>query len=131
MKLLLDTHIFLWGYLDPSRIVPRVASELESPENELWLSPISTWETILLAHHGRIVLRDDPIAWVRRALVRFPFREAPLTHEVSLRSRLVTLSHEDPADRFLAATASVYELTLVTSDARLLDGSGYSVLANQ
>lgn len=131
MKLLLDTHIFLWGLLDPARLSPGVAEALESADNELWLSPISIWETVLLAERGRLALDGDPEAWVRVAIDHLPFLEAPLSHEVALRSRSLVLPHQDPADRFLAATASVYELTLVTSDARLLGGAGYQVLANQ
>jgi PIN domain nuclease of toxin-antitoxin system len=41
------------------------------------------------------------------------------------------MKHQDPADRFLAATASVYDLTLVTADSRILEGSGYTTLANR
>jgi PIN domain nuclease of toxin-antitoxin system len=44
MRLLLDTHIFLWSLLDPSQLGENVARELENPGNELWLSPVSTWE---------------------------------------------------------------------------------------
>ena len=65
------------------------------------------------------------------ALERVPMREAELNHAVALRSRVVALTNDDPADRFLAATASVYDLTLVTADRRLIDGKGYRVLANR
>jgi PIN domain nuclease of toxin-antitoxin system len=47
-------------------------------------------------------------------------RECPVTHEVSIRSRTVTLAHQDPADRVLAANAIVYEATFLTADSRLL-----------
>ena len=57
-------------------------------------------------------------------------QDAPLTREVAIRSRSVRIDHEDPADRFLAATADVYELPLVTGDERLLRGKGYRTLAN-
>jgi len=57
-------------------------------------------------------------------------REARLTFDVALRSREVTLGHDDPADRFLAATAAVYELTLITADTKLLEGDGFKVMAN-
>jgi PIN domain nuclease of toxin-antitoxin system len=60
MKLLLDTHILLWSLLDPDQLSKRVADELESASNELWLSPITTWEIFLLAEKGRIFLDADP-----------------------------------------------------------------------
>ena len=54
------------------------------------------------------------------ALANRTMREFPLTHEVALRSRSVRLPHDDPADRFIAATAMVHGLTLVTADRTLL-----------
>ncbi|MDW7710875.1 MAG: type II toxin-antitoxin system VapC family toxin [Deferrisomatales bacterium] len=120
MRLLLDTHVFLWSLLEPERLSPVVAAALEAPENERWLSPVSVWETLLLAEKGRVVLKPDGPQWVRRALRKVPFREAPLTSDVALRSRAIELPHQDPADRFLAATAVVYDLNLVTVDPRLL-----------
>jgi len=55
MKLLLDTHIFLWAFLEPERLTETVAEALEASSSELWLSPISTWECLLLARKGRAV----------------------------------------------------------------------------
>ncbi len=48
MKLLLDTHIWLWSVSSPHRLTPKVRRALEKPGHELWLSPISTWEVVLL-----------------------------------------------------------------------------------
>ena len=59
-----------------------------------------------------------------------PLREAPLNHEVAIQSRSLDLPHQDPADPFLAATAIVYDLTLVTADDRLLGSKQFSLLAN-
>lgn len=58
-------------------------------------------------------------------------KEASLNYEVSIQSRMLDLSHEDPADRFLAATAVVYDLTLVTADERLIVSDRYDVLPNK
>ena len=57
-------------------------------------------------------------------------REAPVTHDVAILSRQIDLAHQDPADRFLAATALVFHLTLVTADERLLATPDLPVLAN-
>ena len=59
-KYILDTHIFLWSLMEPERLSRKVTTELNEPKNELWLSPISIWETIILAEKGRIVLDDSP-----------------------------------------------------------------------
>ena len=60
-----------------------------------------------------------------------PLRDAVLTRQVAIESRLVPLSHEDPADRFIAATAIVHDLDLVTADERLLEARGLRTLANR
>ena len=130
MKLLLDTHIWLWSALEPARLSKRVKIALEDRDNELWLSPMSVWETFVLARKKRIVLQATPEQWVRRALHDLPVREAPMTHEVAIQSELLRRGHQDPADRFIVATARVYELTLVTSDKRLLKSRHVPVLAN-
>lgn len=131
MKLLLDTHIWLWSLIEPHRLTPRVAKALEDPSNELWISPFSLWEAMILAERGRVVLEPDPTTWIRAVLHAIPFHEALLNHEIALQSREVDLPHQDPVDRFLVATAAVYRLTLVTADERLLRSRAISVLPNK
>lgn len=120
MDLLLDTHVLLWSLLDPAKLSMRTARALEGAENTLWLSPITSWEVMVLAEKGRIRLEAEPGTWLGRVFDRIPFAEAPLNHEVAILSRSIDLPHEDPADRFLAATAKVHELVLVTADKYLL-----------
>lgn len=131
MKLLLDTHIWLWGLLEPDRLSRTVRQALEAPDNELWLSPISVWEALVLAARGRITVVGSPSEWAERMVQALPRREAPLTHEIALLSRQVELPHQDPADRFLVATALALELTLVTADKRLIESSVANVLPNR
>jgi len=133
VNLLLDTHIWLWSHAEPERLTKRVRAALAADRNQLWLSPISIWEFLLLAERGRVRVREGsaPPDWVEAALSRVPMHDAPLSREVAIRSRSVRLEHEDPADRFLAATADVYELTLVTADDRMLRGKGFRTLANR
>jgi len=129
LKLLLDTHIWLWSLREPDRLGTRVIQELRNRENEIWLSPISTWEALMLHAKGRIRLPPDLAQWLARATA--PLLEAPLTHEIALISRELHLPHNDPADRFLAATAQVLRLTLVTADSHLLGLGEISTLANR
>jgi PIN domain nuclease of toxin-antitoxin system len=131
MRLLLDTHILLWALLEPARLSKRVATALQDPANELWVSPISTWEMILLAEKGRIILEPDPVTWIRKVYRTIAFQEAVLNHEVAIQSRSVDLPYQDPADRFLIASAQVYDLTLVTADDRLLHFKQASILPNR
>lgn len=131
MKLLLDTHIWLWSLLEPKKLSRRVLKELESTSNELWLSPISTWEVLMLCQKSRVVVNEDTDKWIAKALSAVGLREAPLTHDVALESRSMHLPHRDPADKFLVATAKVFGLTLVTADRNLVAAKGISVLANR
>jgi PIN domain nuclease of toxin-antitoxin system len=129
LKLLLDTHIWIWFLQSPERLGPAARRELADEKNELWVSPISTWEALLLHRKGRIRLPAEPVAWLPRAIAGI-HREAPLTHEIVLAAHQMHL-HGDPADRFLAATAQVLDLTLVTADQRLLGLANIRTLANR
>jgi PIN domain nuclease of toxin-antitoxin system len=133
VNLLLDTHIWIWSHLEPARLGRKAREKIGDAANRLWLSPVSVWEFMLLVEKGRLAMRGETSAtsWVESAMSRAPMIDAPLTREVALRSRSVQLAHEDPVDRFLAATADVYELTLVTADEALLRGKGYRTLANR
>jgi PIN domain nuclease of toxin-antitoxin system len=128
LRLLLDTHIWLWSLREPQRLGKRTIHALNQPENELWLSPVSLWEALLLERKGRISIQGDLGIWQAQATARF--REAPLTFEIVLTAHQLTL-HSDPADRFLAATAKVLGLTLVTADHRLLGLGEIATLANR
>lgn len=131
MKLLLDTHIFLWSLLDPERLSSEVIRQLEEKKNELWISPVTTWEVLILAEKGRLELEEEAATWIGKVLQSVAFREAPLNHEIAIASRRLDLKHEDPADRFIAATAKVFDLVLVTADERLLASTQIALLPNR
>jgi PIN domain nuclease of toxin-antitoxin system len=131
VSFLLDTHIWIWSLLAPEKLSRRVVKSLEAADVDLWLSPISIWELVMLVERKRVLL-DRPVdQWVHDAMTQAPLREAPVTHEIALESRTIILPHGDPADRLLAATARVLNLTLVTADERLLRGKGFSALPNR
>ena len=131
VRLLLDTHIWLWSLLEPKRLLPKVATALAEPATQRWLSPLSVWETLLLIERKRLEVDRPAEPWVREALARAPVLEAPVNHEVALASRRLKPRHRDPVDRFLIATAQMFDLTLVTEDATLLAQSGVRLLANR
>jgi PIN domain nuclease of toxin-antitoxin system len=129
LKLLLDTHIWLWSLAEPKRLSQLVQHKLTDQNNELWLSPVSTWEALLLHAKGRIRLHGSLRDWVARATLHL--REAPLTHEIVVAAQGLSFQHADPADRFLVATAEILGLTLVTADRRLLGTGTIPTLANR
>jgi PIN domain nuclease of toxin-antitoxin system len=129
LKLLLDTHIWIWSQQEPKRLGRRLREELDNEDNELWLSPISTWELLILVRKGKIRLDRDPELWVAESTSLL--FEASLTHEIVVAAEKLPLPHADAADRFLAATAKVLGLTLVTADDKLLGLGDIATLANR
>ncbi len=128
MKLLLDTHILLWSLSGSEKLPARMKKALEKKSNDLWLSPITTWEILMLCEKGRIqVNHKDPIKWIKQMLKTLPLKEAPLNHEVAFRSRQIDLPHQDPADRFIVATALVYDLKLLTVDQKIFSNDHYKL----
>jgi PIN domain nuclease of toxin-antitoxin system len=86
---------------------------------------------VVLAEKGRIILQPDTEAWDRTALSKAPMKEASINSEVALISRKIRLPHQDPADRFITATASVFGLTLVTEDRKLHEIEGVQILSTR
>jgi PIN domain nuclease of toxin-antitoxin system len=128
-RLLLDTHVWLWSLLEPERLPSALRSALVEDDAQLWLSPVSVWETLTLAERGRLRLEPDPTAWIHQALAAAPIEHAPVTMEVAMATTSVKLPHRDPADRLLVATAKVFDLTLVTADRRLIEARQVPTLA--
>jgi PIN domain nuclease of toxin-antitoxin system len=131
MKLLLDTHIWIWSDAEAHKLSSEVARELASPENERYLSAVSVWEAILLLEKKRIRPIGDFGEWFEKSKLELGLIEVPLSWEIAHELRYTILGYRDPADRFLVATAKVFELTLVTADERLAQVPGLKVLANR
>ncbi len=131
MKLLLDTHIWIWSLGPREKLATQVARELVNPDNEFYLSPLSVYELIGMHAKGRFV-PDQPFAlWLKETLEEAPLREAPLTTAVAIEACEFQLPHGDPIDKLLVATARVFELTLVTADRALIRSRAVSVLPNR
>jgi PIN domain nuclease of toxin-antitoxin system len=131
MNLLLDTHIWIWSDLEPGRLSAEVHSAVSDPKNQLWLSPISIWEATVLLGKRRIRLPRDFRNWLGESVQAMQLREASLTWRVAAALQNLEIGHNDPADRFLVATAKTFDLTLVTADERLIAAPGLKVLANR
>lgn len=119
MRYLLDTHIWLWSLLEPEKLDKNVVKVLENPANELFISPITIWEVLILSEKNRIDLKPPATEWVFKAIEKSQVKEAKLSHAIAIKSRMLDVSHQDPADRFIAATAWEYDLILITVDGKL------------
>ena len=120
LKLLLDTHVWIWSLVEPERLSRGLRQALRDSSTQMHLSPISVWETLVLARKGRLELDPDPHGWIEKAVAASATRMAPITHAIAAASEaLPDFPSRDPADRFLAATARVEGLTLATLDRAL------------
>lgn len=129
MKLLLDTHVWIWYLSGNERLSKNLQTTIDDDRNQLWLSPISIWEALLLAEKGRIILKPTPEDWIQNSLQQLNTQEAPLSNEIAILSRQLKLDHQDPADRFIAATAIHLDLILATVDNRLTDANWLKTLS--
>jgi len=112
MRLLLDSHAFLWFLLNSPRLSTR-AHEAIVDADEVWLSHVSVWELIIKRAVGRLVLEDEPHVMAARAGMQL--LPIGLGH-IRLTATLEHL-HGDPFDRLLVAQALDEGLVLVTADA--------------
>jgi PIN domain nuclease of toxin-antitoxin system len=129
MRLLLDTHIWLWASLEPQRLSPAARDALENPENKLFISALSWWEFLLAFRKGRIQIEGEPVAWGRQSMARLGLEVLPVSEDVAIEvEHLHGFERQDPGDRFIVATARIHKLQVVTADAWILQWPGVQVL---
>ena len=121
MKLLLDTHTWIWALHSSEKLGRAVRRQLENPGNELYLSPISIWEARHLERCKRLRIKQSFPEWLDQVFSRIPLLEAPFNFAVAVEASRIELPQADLGDLFLAATASVFGLILVTADSQLLE----------
>jgi PIN domain nuclease of toxin-antitoxin system len=131
MRLLLDTHVWVWSLEGPEKLSHKVRRAIGNPANELYLSPISIWEAHQLYRRGRLRWKQSFQELIDQAFALAPLREAPFNFAVAREASRIHLPHSDPGDVFLAATASALDLTLVTADEQLIGCSWLKTLANR
>ena len=119
MRILLDTHCWLWLQATPERIPGDVLEALASPENDLFLSAASAWEIAIKYGLGRLPLPHPPHQYVQSRMATSG--AAPLPVEIRHAVQVASLPshHRDPFDRLLIAQAQLEHLTLLTADAQL------------
>lgn len=127
MRLLLDTHVLIWSQLDPARLSSRAAAALEECSARFY-SPLSVWEIELLVRKRRVELNVELAAWIASAAAEHALQEAALSTAIVLEAGRMKFDHADPVDRFLAATAKIHGLTMVSADARLRQRHDVAVL---
>ena len=122
--LLLDTQVWIWAVNNEIGRVGRHVPDLlthAAADRRAHVSAVSVWEAAHAIHRGRVVVRAPLDTWIERAVTAFGGYVWPMDRDVALESvRLPGLTHRDPADRFLIATARVRGARLVTVDREIL-----------
>jgi PIN domain nuclease of toxin-antitoxin system len=116
MKILLDTHIFLWFISGDNKLLTDVRDAIQDPNNEVFLSAISVWEAIVKYQLGKLPLPDSPEIYLPKQRDLHQIMSLPLDeNSVAQLSRLPNL-HRDPFDRMLICQALQHGLTIATVD---------------
>jgi PIN domain nuclease of toxin-antitoxin system len=115
MKLLLDTHAFIWWDSDPAQLSARALAALRDPANEVWLSVASVWEMVIKAQLGKLALRV-PLADIVSQQQGNGLRVLPVTLAHALGVEGLPAIHKDPFDRVLIAQANAEGAELVSAD---------------
>ena len=117
MKLLLDTHIWIWSYSETHKLSSQVTRAITDPSNERYLSAVSIWEAAIKIRSGRLDLEGrtatDLVDEAKDMDLQFIDLEAL---EAATHSQLTESTHFDPFDRMLIWQAISRDLTLISGD---------------
>ncbi len=119
VRLLLDTHVFLWWNEGSPRLSRKVSRLLADPENTLFLSVVSAWEMILKVQAGKLKLPSAVGEYIEARIAHYGMEPLPITLAHALASGRLPTFHRDPFDRMLIAQGQVEQLIIVTHDAQL------------
>jgi PIN domain nuclease of toxin-antitoxin system len=116
MRILLDTHIFLWFISGDSRLPTHIRDAIRDPANEIFLSVVSVWEAIIKHQIGKLPLPDDPAVYLPAQRVRHQIASLPVDEESVARLSGLPPLHRDPFDRMLICQAVQHGLAVATVD---------------
>ena len=116
MKLLLDTHVWLWWNTEPERLAPGAIRQIENPRNEVFLSAASVWEMAIKRALGRLPLPEPVAADVTRRMESDAVAALPVSAGHAAGVETLEPLHRDPFDRLLIVQARHEGLRLLTVD---------------
>lgn len=116
MRVLLDTHVFLWWVLEDPRLSPVARETITDPDVDVLVSPVSAWEIAIKAADRRLSLPEPPLTYVPSRMAANDFHELPITMDHCLRTAELPGIHRDPFDRLLVAQAQAERIPLVSGD---------------
>lgn len=121
-RVLLDTHVFLWIFLDPDRVPPSVKSLLrDDPKTEVYFSYASSWEIAIKFGRGKLSLPQPPDDFVRSRVSRAGWLHLPIELDHVLNVFKLPSVHKDPFDRLIISQARIEKMSILTTDPRFSD----------
>ena len=119
MKVLLDTHTFLWWIADSPRLSARAREVIRDSNNELFFSAASGWEIAIKAQLGRLQLPDNLEQFIVEQLSLNTILVLPIQLRHALHVYTLPQHHRDPFDRMLVAQSQVENLPVLTTDPQI------------
>jgi PIN domain nuclease of toxin-antitoxin system len=116
MRLILDTHAFLWWIVDSPQLSSRVRDVMRNPANELFLSVASAWEIAIKVNLGRLRLPDRPDRFIPGQLMKNAIEPLPVEMSHALYVSRLPAIHRDPFDRIIIAQSILEKMPVVTRD---------------
>ncbi len=116
MRLLLDTHTFLWWDANDARLTTSFRQAITLPQNEVFVSALTVWEIAIKKAVGKLVFRGSAVETIQK----HGFLPLPITMEHAERAGSLPVLHRDPFDRLLVAQAQLDGMVLVTVDEQIL-----------
>lgn len=118
MRLLVDTHVFLWAYSESARLPTGIRNIMADPDNELFVSAVTFWEIAIKVSVGKLTPVGDHPARLIELAESMGMKAIPLLpNEAATYVNLIEDTHFDPFDRMLIWQAISQKLTLVSGDA--------------
>lgn len=117
MRVLVDTHVFLWDLLEDRRSSRKAKQVLSSDEHELVFSLVSLWEIAIKMKIGKLNTIGSSVAYIRDEMNAYGMELLPIRYEHILQLEALPHHHNDPFDRLLIAQAVTESLQILTGDA--------------
>ncbi len=116
MRLLLDTHVFLWAAGEPEQLQRDARAAIENSATHVWVSAGVAWEIAMKVALGKLTVPADPAIWFPARMRSLGFQTLDITAAHALAAGALPSIHRDPFDRVMIAQAQVEGLTFVTRD---------------
>ena len=121
MKLLLDTHVFLWFINGDSQLPAQISQQIQDVNNNVYLSVISVWECTIKYQLGKLPLPESPETYLPKQRIRHQIDTLSIDEGTITELKNLPPLHRDPFDRLLICQARQHNLTFVTFDAVILN----------